>query len=267
MPDDQNPVSESTEVDLTQTGSEDQQESLPGGEEITFYNPTDVPDALRPTFLEMKKGLTQATQEVSKIRKGLEAQQRETQASAYKAQLLDTLLADTRVQGVLNSIRNGELPEESTLSEDMESIDPQFKKVLSTEVAPLKKQLEELRSQQLIERERVAFLQARQEEQKLMYPTDTPAFDPSPYLEGMYALWEKTPQLDMESAFRIVRDQQTQQALRSARKKTQAGKSSVEATSGTSPVRKATRPASNMREAAEEAIQQLGLSRREIFPD
>jgi len=265
-----NPSSEpSAEEELDQSGSEDSQESLPGeaAEEQTFYNPAEVPEALRPTFLEMKKSHTQAHQKLAATQKQLDADRKSMQADLYKAKVLDTLLADQRVLNLLEQIRTGESPEETTFAEESESIDPTFEKLLTSKVGPLRKELEEIRESQRLERERVAFIQQREEEERALNPENPHPFNAAEWLEDMRAIWEKNPGLDMETTFRVVRDQRTQQALRAAKKKSAAGRSSVEAASGTSPVRRASRPVNSIRDAAEAAIEQLGLSRREIFPD
>lgn len=73
------------------------------GEPSAFYDASQVPEELQPTFREMQKAFTQKTQQVAEDRKALGE-------AGYKAQLLDQLLANDQVTEFLRSLRSGSPP-------------------------------------------------------------------------------------------------------------------------------------------------------------
>jgi len=243
---------EGTELPLE--GSEGQQEPLPGEpEEKTFFNPADVPEELRPTFREMKKGHTQALQEVAVTRKQLETERQGLGAAAYKAQLFDALTGDPRVQGFLKNLQDqGEGPVLSDESETDSTLDPQVEKLLAQRLVPVEKELRTLREQTALAAERQNFLAAH------------PDFVFDEWKDDLERAWTMVPNLTMEAAFRIARDERTQRDMATMRKKTEAARTTVER--GGVPGATAGRPREikSFRDAVDASLSELNLSRRDF---
>lgn len=226
----------------TETEDSGASDSTQSPTEVTFYDAKKVPPELQPTFKEMQAALTRKTQDLATQRKGLvEAE--------YKANLFDQLIGHPEIVQTLERIRDGQgsgTPQAEAEAEGPEDLDPAVSRVLSRALQPLQAQIEQLKVQLAAEKEAAAFKQAHPDYESVK--------------DKMLEAWRANPAFTMEEAYRWARYEELTNQQQTTARRTRTAKAAVE-TPGVPAAAKKFKSAQSVTEAAEQALEQLGLRR------
>lgn len=246
-----------TGPEIDPIGSEPNTEGLPGTEgesqqEQAFYAASDVPEALRPTFREMQAALTRKTQEVSEQKKVLARDREQLQATAHRAQLFDTVMADPRVRTFLQSLQDSETEGDPETSMDGVSSEPDVQRFVKQAISPLQQKLTQLERQAALTAEREAFLR------------NHPDFDQEGYRDELERIWTRNPSISMEDAYAIASHSKAQRARAVDVKKTQAAKATVEKPGTSLPASSAEGPVKSFSDAVNKSLRELGFTQQQL---
>lgn len=229
-------------VDQKMTASVDQ-------EVTTFYNATDVPEELRPTFKEMQKAFTQKTQKLA-------SEVKQAESAQYHAKLFRELMGDQRVVAYLEELENTGggvgtqaegLPVRGYSSEDSE-VDPHVAELRRT-VQKLQGEVNRTRQRQDINAEKAAFVTAHPDWKK--------------FEGGMDEAWKRVPQRSYEDAYNWAFRQSyltKKGQLERQRSRAQAG---VERPGPVADTKK-THKVDSFQDAVRASLDELGMSREEF---
>ena len=210
----------------------------------TFYNPKDVPEGLRPTFVEMQGAFTKKTQRLS-------AQLKEADAFKYHAGLFNELMADQRVVGFLeqlDSTDSGDAPSAGGSGSEDTEVSPEFI-ALKKQVGVLSQELNRTRQKGELSDERSRFVRAHPDWQE--------------YKGGMDQAWKLDSNRTMEDAYNwsVVSSLRARQG--SAANQRRRADASVERPGSGQDALRPAKPGS-FRSAARAALDEHGLDRSQF---
>lgn len=239
-------LNQGEESEVEQPEGEGQGEPPSEGQEGTaFYDASKVPEALRPTFLEMQKAFTQKTQAIAGQRANIEG-------LAAKAQTLDQLLQRKEFVDLLYQMKSKDFqgPQEEYPNLDPEvvtTIQSLIQRELSRVAAPL--QDRQAMTEALIEKEQ--FVKA--------YP------DWEQYRDRMTTAFQRNahnPKFTFEDAYFWARGQAAQEHRSRAAVAADRAKRSVERPGTSRPAPRAEKITS-FQDAVNAALNELGMKRSE----
>lgn len=218
-------------------------------QEVTFYNASDVPEELRPTFQEMKKAYTQKTQ-------ALAAKVKEAESAQHHANLFRRLMSDDRVVQFLSQIdqngtgigpQGGAQPSGGYSSEDAD-MDPAVA-ALQQQVQKLQGELTRTRQRQDLDAEKQAFIAAHPDWQN--------------YQDGMEEAWKRVPHRSYEDAYNWAFRQSYLTRKANLERKRTRSQASVERPGPSADTTRAVK-VDSFGDAVRAALDELGMSRSEF---